>query len=105
MTTGLCWIFCSRWLSRQILLAALFTITHKSVGIGGWILRGAYHGSTHGVAVNLPLVILPVAQLIFGSLLACWVAPSRRVYYYSKNHFIDRHSSIDEQSILTELNF
>jgi len=57
------------------LLAALFTSTHKSVSLGGWILRGAYHGSAHGPAVNLPLTILPVAQLLLGSLLASWLAP------------------------------
>jgi len=56
-------------------LAALFTSTHKSVSLGGWILRGAYHGSAHGPAVNLPLRILPVAQLLLGSLLASWLAP------------------------------
>ncbi|XP_031370693.1 sodium/bile acid cotransporter 7-like isoform X2 [Apis dorsata] len=60
----LCWILCSRWLPRNILLATLFTSTHKSVGLGSWILRGAYHGSAHGSAVNLPLSILPVAQLL-----------------------------------------
>ncbi|KAG7214028.1 hypothetical protein KM043_001397 [Ampulex compressa] len=71
----LCWILCSRWLPRDILLAALFTSTHKSVGLGGWILRSAYHGSAHGPAVNLPLSILPVAQLLLGSLLASWSSP------------------------------
>lgn len=71
----LCWILCSRWLPRNILLATLFTSTHKSVGLGSWILRGAYHGSAHGSAVNLPLSILPVAQLLLGSLLAGWLSP------------------------------
>ncbi|XP_076377943.1 sodium/bile acid cotransporter 7 isoform X3 [Megalopta genalis] len=71
----LCWILCSRWLPRDILLAALFTSTHKSVGLGSWVLRGAYHGSAHGPAVNLPLSILPVAQLLLGSLLASWLSP------------------------------
>ncbi|XP_076619091.1 sodium/bile acid cotransporter 7 isoform X4 [Colletes latitarsis] len=71
----LCWILCSRWLPRNILLAALFTTTHKSVGLGSWVLRGAYHGSAHGPAVNLPLSILPVAQLLLGSLLASWLSP------------------------------
>ncbi|XP_043249630.1 sodium/bile acid cotransporter 7-like [Colletes gigas] len=71
----LCWILCSRWLPRDILLAALFTTTHKSVGLGSWVLRGAYHGSAHGPAVNLPLSILPVAQLLLGSLLASWLSP------------------------------
>ncbi|KAK0077938.1 hypothetical protein PV325_003261 [Microctonus aethiopoides] len=75
LITGLCWILCSRWLSKSILLAALFTITHKSIGLGGWILRGAYHGSAHGSAVNLPMAILPVAQLLLGSLMACWITP------------------------------
>ena len=71
----LCWILCSQWLPRNILLAALFTSTHKSVGLGSWVLRGAYHGSAHGPAVNLPLSILPVAQLLLGSLLAGWLSP------------------------------
>ncbi|XP_046618030.1 sodium/bile acid cotransporter 7-like isoform X1 [Neodiprion virginianus] len=71
----LCWVLCSRWLSRKILLAALFTTTHKSVGLGGWLLRGAYHGSAHGPSITLPLSVLPVAQLLLGSLLANWVAP------------------------------
>lgn len=71
----LCWILCSRWLPRNILLATFFTSTHKSVGLGSWILRGAYHGSAHGSAVNLPLSILPVAQLLLGSLLAGWLSP------------------------------
>lgn len=75
LLSSLCWILCSQWLPRNILLAALFTSTHKSVGLGGWILRGAYHGSVHGPAVNLPLTILPVAQLLLGSLLASWLAP------------------------------
>ncbi|XP_012288525.1 sodium/bile acid cotransporter 7 [Orussus abietinus] len=70
-----CWVLCSRWLSTGILLAAMFTCTHKSVSLGGWILRGAYHGSIQGPAVNLPLVILPVAQLLLGSLIASWLAP------------------------------
>ncbi|XP_018398388.1 PREDICTED: sodium/bile acid cotransporter 7-like isoform X3 [Cyphomyrmex costatus] len=73
--SSLCWILCSQWLPRNVLLAALFTSTHKSVSLGGWILRGAYHGSAHGPAVNLPLRILPVAQLLLGSLLASWLAP------------------------------
>lgn len=76
--TGLCWFLCSRWLPRNILLAALFTSTHKSIGLGGWLLRGAYHGSAHGAAVSLPLSILPVAQLLMGSLLASWISPWRR---------------------------
>ncbi|XP_076232880.1 sodium/bile acid cotransporter 7 isoform X2 [Calliopsis andreniformis] len=71
----LCWILCSRWFPRNILLAALFTSTHKSVGLGSWVLRGAYHGSAHGPAVNLPLSILPVAQVLLGSLLASWLSP------------------------------
>lgn len=71
----LCWILCSRWLPRNILLAALFTSTHKSVGLGSWILRGAYHGSAHGPAVNLPLSVLPVAQILLSSLLASWLSP------------------------------
>ncbi|XP_011301848.1 sodium/bile acid cotransporter 7 isoform X2 [Fopius arisanus] len=75
LITGICWSLCSRWLSKAILMASLYTIMHKSVGLGGWILRGAYHGSAHGAAVNLPLAILPVAQLLLGSLLACWMAP------------------------------
>ncbi|XP_019890132.1 sodium/bile acid cotransporter 7 isoform X2 [Ooceraea biroi] len=75
LLSSLCWILCSQWLPRNILLAALFTSTHKSVGLGGWILRGAYHGSAYGPAVNLPLTILPVAQLLLGSLLASWLAP------------------------------
>ncbi|XP_024884081.1 sodium/bile acid cotransporter 7-like [Temnothorax curvispinosus] len=75
LLSSLCWILCSQWLPRDILLAALFTSTHKSVSLGGWILRGAYHGSAHGPAVNLPLTILPVAQLLLGSLLASWLAP------------------------------
>lgn len=75
LLSSLCWILCSQWLPRNIMLAALFTSTHKSVGLGGWILRGAYHGSVHGPAVNLPLTILPVAQLLLGSLLASWLAP------------------------------
>lgn len=75
LLSSLCWILCSQWLPRNILLAALFTSTHKSVSFGGWILRGAYHGSAHGPAVNLPLTILPVAQLLLGSLLASWLAP------------------------------
>ncbi|XP_020299916.1 sodium/bile acid cotransporter 7-like [Pseudomyrmex gracilis] len=76
--SSLCWILCSWWLPRNILLAALFTSTHKSVGLGGWILRGAYHGSAHGPAVNLPLTILPVAQLLLGSLLASWLTPYKK---------------------------
>ncbi|XP_063973190.1 sodium/bile acid cotransporter 7-like [Diachasmimorpha longicaudata] len=75
LITVMCWTLCSRWLSKNVLIASLFTIMHKSVGLGGWILRGAYHGSAHGAAVNLPLAILPVAQLLLGSLLACWMAP------------------------------
>ncbi|XP_012060036.1 PREDICTED: sodium/bile acid cotransporter 7-like [Atta cephalotes] len=75
LLSSLCWILCSQWLPRNVLLAALFTSTHKSVSLGGWILRGAYHGSAHGPAVNLPLRILPVAQLLLGSLLASWLAP------------------------------
>ncbi|KAH0950712.1 hypothetical protein HN011_001865 [Eciton burchellii] len=75
LLSSLCWILCSQWLPRNILLAALFTSTHKSVGLGGWILRGVYHGSAYGPAVNLPLTILPVAQLLLGSLLASWLAP------------------------------
>ncbi|XP_020710651.2 sodium/bile acid cotransporter 7-like isoform X2 [Athalia rosae] len=71
----LCWALCSRWLPRRVLLAALFTTTHKSVGLGGWLLRGAYHGSAHGPSITLPLSVLPVAQLLLGSLLANWVAP------------------------------
>ncbi|KAL0099308.1 hypothetical protein PUN28_020107 [Cardiocondyla obscurior] len=75
LLSSLCWILCSQWLPRDVLLAVLFTSTHKSVSLGGWILRGAYHGSAHGPAVNLPLTILPVAQLLLGSLLASWLAP------------------------------
>lgn len=75
LLSSLCWILCSQWLPRNIMLAALFTSTHKSVSLGGWILRGAYHGSAYGPAVNLPLTILPVAQLLLGSLLASWLAP------------------------------
>lgn len=75
LLSSLCWLLCSQWLPRNILLAALFTSTHKSVSLGGWILRGAYHGSAHGPEVNLPLTILPVAQLLLGSLLASWLAP------------------------------
>nr|XP_012142543.1 PREDICTED: sodium/bile acid cotransporter 7-like isoform X1 [Megachile rotundata]XP_012142544.1 PREDICTED: sodium/bile acid cotransporter 7-like isoform X1 [Megachile rotundata]XP_012142545.1 PREDICTED: sodium/bile acid cotransporter 7-like isoform X1 [Megachile rotundata]XP_012142546.1 PREDICTED: sodium/bile acid cotransporter 7-like isoform X1 [Megachile rotundata]XP_012142547.1 PREDICTED: sodium/bile acid cotransporter 7-like isoform X1 [Megachile rotundata]XP_012142548.1 PREDICTED: sodi len=71
----LCWILCSQWLPRDIVLATLFTSTHKSVGLGSWILRGAYHGSAHSSAVNLPLCVLPVAQLLLGSLLASWLSP------------------------------
>lgn len=71
----LCWILCSQWLPRDIVLATLFTSTHKSVGLGSWILRGAYHGSAHSPAVNLPLCVLPVAQLLLGSLLASWLSP------------------------------
>ena len=73
--TGLCWILCARWLPKNILLAAMFTSTNKSIGLGGWLLRGAYHGSAHGSAIKLPLSILPVAQLLIGSLLANWIAP------------------------------
>ncbi|KAK2575459.1 hypothetical protein KPH14_011191 [Odynerus spinipes] len=69
------WGLCSRWLPKDILLAALFVSTHKSVGLGGWILRSTYHGSAQGPAVNLPLSVLPVAQLLLGTLLACWIAP------------------------------
>lgn len=69
------WGLCSRWLPRDILVAALFTSTHKSIGLGGWILRSTYHGSAQGPAVNLPLSILPVAQLLLGTLLASWIAP------------------------------
>lgn len=76
--SSLCWILCSRWLPRNILLAALFTSTHKSVGLGGWILRGAYHGLAHSPAVNLPLTILPVAQLLLGSLLASWLTQYKK---------------------------
>ena len=75
LVTSFCWILCSRWLPRKVLLAALFTSTHKSVGLGGWLLRGAYHGSVQGPAISLPLAILPVAQLLLGSLLACFLAP------------------------------
>ncbi|XP_015588885.1 sodium/bile acid cotransporter 7 isoform X2 [Cephus cinctus] len=75
LVVGLWWILCSRWLPRRILLAALFTSTHKSIGLGGWLLRGAYHGSAHGPAVNLPVSVLPVAQLLLGSLLASWLSP------------------------------
>ncbi|XP_034934617.1 sodium/bile acid cotransporter 7-like [Chelonus insularis] len=75
LIAGLCWMLCSQWLSRNVLLAALFTSTNKSVGLGGWVIRGAYHGSSHSTAVNLPMAILPVAQLLLGSLLACWVSP------------------------------
>lgn len=71
------WILCNRWLPRNILLAALFTSTHKSIGLGGWILRGAYHGSAHSSAVNLPLSVLPVAQLLVGTLLASWMSNSK----------------------------
>ncbi|KAF7393359.1 hypothetical protein HZH68_010178 [Vespula germanica] len=74
-TCCLYWGLCSRWLPRNILLAALFVSTHKSVGLGSWILRSTYHGSAQGPAVNLPLSILPVAQLVLGTLLASWIAP------------------------------
>lgn len=77
LVAWLCWVLCSRWLPRGVLLAALFTTTHKSVGLGGWLLRGAYHGSAHGPSINLPLSVLPVAQLLLGSLLANWIAPWR----------------------------
>ncbi|XP_032688492.1 sodium/bile acid cotransporter 7-like [Odontomachus brunneus] len=75
LLNSLCWILGSQWLPRSILLAILFTSTHKSVSLGGWILRGAFHGSAHQSAVTLPLTILPVAQLLLGSLLASWLAP------------------------------
>lgn len=74
-TCCLYWGLCSRWLPRNILLAALFVSTHKSVGLGSWILRSTYHGSAQGPAVNLPLSIIPVAQLVLGTLLASWIAP------------------------------
>lgn len=74
-TCFLYWALCSRWLPKNILLAGLFASTNKSVGLGGWILRSTYHGSAQGPAVNLPLSILPVAQLLLGTLLACWIAP------------------------------
>ena len=75
LVTGICWILCSRWLPRNVLLASLFTSTHKSVGLGGWLLRGAYHGSEQGPLIRLPLAILPVAQLLLGTLLASFLAP------------------------------
>ncbi|XP_033221711.1 sodium/bile acid cotransporter 7-like [Belonocnema kinseyi] len=75
LITSICWILCSQWLPRNVLLAALFTSTHKSVGLGGWLLRGAYHGSVQGPAISLPLSVLPVAQLLLGTLLASFLAP------------------------------
>ncbi|XP_015172244.1 PREDICTED: sodium/bile acid cotransporter 7-like isoform X3 [Polistes dominula] len=80
-TCCLYWGLSSRWLPRNTLLAALFVSTHKSVGLGSWILRSTYHGSAQGPAINLPLSILPVAQLVLGTLLASWIAP----HYSLKN--------------------
>ncbi|XP_066593109.1 sodium/bile acid cotransporter 7-like isoform X2 [Prorops nasuta] len=77
LITYICWMLCSGWLPRNILLAALFTSTHKSVGLSGWAIRGTYHGYAHGPIIILPLLILPVTQLLLGSLLACFLAPIR----------------------------
>ncbi|CAB0040218.1 unnamed protein product [Trichogramma brassicae] len=84
IVTGLCWTLCNGWLkqSQDVLLASVFTCTYKSVGYGGWLLRTAFgHGGAavtadryRVAALDLPLAILTVAQLLLGSLLACWMS-------------------------------
>lgn len=75
LVTWLCWALGSRWLTREVLLSALFTSTQKSVSFGGWLLRGVYRGPINSPMFNLPLVVLPITQIILGSLLASYLAP------------------------------
>ncbi|XP_014238444.1 sodium/bile acid cotransporter 7-like [Trichogramma pretiosum] len=85
IVTGLCWTLCNGWLkqSQDVLLASVFACTYKSVGYGGWLVRTAFgHGGAAAptadryrvAALDLPLAILTVAQLLLGSLLACWMS-------------------------------
>ncbi|XP_008208266.2 sodium/bile acid cotransporter 7 [Nasonia vitripennis] len=75
LMTCICWTLCSTWLSQDVLLATVFTCTYKSIGFGGWLMRTAFRNTVQTAAVNLPLGILTVAQLLLGSLLASWLAP------------------------------
>ncbi|XP_011499698.1 PREDICTED: sodium/bile acid cotransporter 7-like [Ceratosolen solmsi marchali] len=72
--TCICWILCSTWLNKHVLLASVFTCTFKSIGFGEWLMKAAFRNSTEATTVNLPLRILTVAQLLLGSLLASWLA-------------------------------
>ncbi|XP_058799564.1 uncharacterized protein LOC131669024 isoform X2 [Phymastichus coffea] len=73
LMTCVCWTLCSGWLAHDVVLASVFTCTHKSIGFGGWLMRTAFRNTLHVKAVHLPLAILTVAQLLLGSLMAGWL--------------------------------
>jgi sodium/bile acid cotransporter 7 len=80
--TSLFWLAnrCS-FLSKEDVVAVLFTGTHKSLTLGIMLLKLVYQEHPHFMLLSLPLIVYHPTQILLGSLL---VAPLKR--WMTSNH-------------------